>query len=117
MNVESIFDNNPSISDKHTRHTPFDEPAKEPIIEQKRTQAVYVIYSGGLCKIGISWNPEKRIKTIRASCPNPAIIIRIFQGMYAYLLEEALHEYFKEYRVHGEWFDLPNRVIKALSLI
>lgn len=57
----------------------------------------------GPIKIGYAADARKRIENIRCSCPFPVFITAILvNGSLA--LERALHERFKQHRLHGEWF-------------
>jgi hypothetical protein len=70
-----------------------------------RDQSVYLIgsYDVRPVKIGVSENPEKRLKSLSTGSPVPLQLLWSAPGGAA--LEAALHEYFQPYRVYGEWFD------------
>lgn len=65
------------------------------------------LYNKGLLKIGYSTNPKSRIAGMRTA--NPTISLLAYEhGSLA--LEKRLHESLEQYRVSGEWFDLPTSV-------
>lgn len=58
-------------------------------------------------KIGVSINPEKRLKMLQTANPRDLkIIIKlpIINKPQAYLAERVLHVKFRKGRVNGEWF-------------
>ena len=70
---------------------------------------VYFINDGhGHMKIGISNNPEKRLRSIQTGNPYKLSIDRVEKySTYedAFRRETELHNKFKDYNLHGEWFD------------
>lgn len=64
--------------------------------------SVYFIAAGGMIKIGISKDPERRIAELGRSSPLPLSILAIIPG--GRNREKSLHERFAEHRKHGEWF-------------
>lgn len=79
-----------------------------------RQSYVYVI--GGsdqrLVKIGVSTNPKGRCASIQTGCPFPVSILWLAEGNGR--REDALHEYFTDRRVQGEWFKFPEGHAVAL---
>lgn len=79
---------------------------------------VYLLYSGGRCKIGISTEPEKRIETITTSSPFDVFVlcVRYFYDRVA--IEKLLHRHYKELRKKGEWFELSrDQVFECCGLL
>ena len=84
---------------------------------------VYLIYDPhtGLYKIGQSDDPEKRLKQL---C-NPGTVMAApseYELKQAWLcppsIEKEFHQEFAEYRVRGEWFDLPyDRIIRLYDAL
>jgi hypothetical protein len=80
---------------------------------------VYLMFdtTNGYCKIGISYNPEYREKTLQSEKPTIELItskkypIRII----AESIEKALHKSFSEKRIRGEWFDLTEKDIEYIK--
>jgi len=55
-------------------------------------------------KIGISKEPEERIKALQTGCPLKLILLLKFYGTQE--IETKLHDELKEYRLRGEWYSL-----------
>lgn len=70
------------------------------------TESVYVIAASDspLVKIGRSADVPKRLAQIQRMSPAALSVLGTFQG--GAQLETALHQTFREHRVHGEWFNL-----------
>jgi hypothetical protein len=70
-------------------------------------------------KIGISDNPDKRLSTIRVSCPFPVEYLHSFGPMTrpeALRHENGLHDAYKDNRMQGEWFDVePDEIMDLLE--
>gem|GEM_PF-3965796 len=79
--------------------------------EYKNKGYVYIMESNKRYKIGFSKNVEQRLKQLD-NRPFPVKII----AKSGYLerpmkLEKKLHEFLEEYKIDGEWFDLPISVV------
>lgn len=83
---------------------------------------VYLLVHGDLTgdidtvrvKIGRSRNPRSRESSHRTSSPTPvAMVQHTIPGGRA--MERNLHIYCRDYRVRGEWFDLPFGVYDDLE--
>lgn len=70
-------------------------------------------------KVGISQDPEKRLKQLQTGCPFPLAIIKLFKHDDARYLEQELHKDLERYNTSGEWFMIPQSgltsTIKHLS--
>lgn len=68
---------------------------------------LYVIKSklNGLVKIGVTKNPQRRLKDI-SNYVGELIIISIIESNDYINLEKLFHEEFKNQREHGEWFGI-----------
>lgn len=79
---------------------------------------LYIIGSNpmGPLKVGISKDPEVRLKQLQTACPTKLVIYataEVSQLWYGsgYLeltdreAEARIHEYLQHYRLEGEWFD------------
>jgi hypothetical protein len=64
---------------------------------------VYFITGGGLTKIGVSIEVESRMKNLQAGSPVPLTLVGTIRGSWR--TEKLIHHLYKEYRVHGEWFN------------
>jgi len=73
--------------------------------------AQYVYLIGGdaspLVKIGTTNNVASRLRSIQNMSPTPLRVLWHTEGGFG--LEQALHDRFRKYRKHGEWFDFGNR--------
>ncbi len=84
-----------------------------------RKYKIYLIYCKNihLYKIGISINPEKRIKQLQTGTPYELSIISIYDSKYPFKVEKILHNTFLSKKIPdsfqydfewltGEWFNL-----------
>ena len=75
----------------------------------------------GFYKIGISSNPNKRLKTLQTASPHSLKIIDKFKYRRdkAYKLEQYLHKYFKSIKCKGgkEWFNINNEILSNIKCI
>lgn len=69
---------------------------------------VYLIQSleDGYYKIGISKNPQKRIKQLQTGNSSELKLIVFYQSDIANKIENVLHNRYSHFRKEGEWFDL-----------
>ena len=69
---------------------------------------VYLIQSleSGYYKIGVSNNPQKRIKQLQTGNPTVLRLIYTFESEYSHQIESFFHKRFSYCRKEGEWFDL-----------
>jgi len=65
----------------------------------------------GVCKIGKSNNPLKRLETIKTGNPFVKLI-----GV-SEIKEQELHKTYAEFRFSGEWFDFPENIKKDVYLL
>jgi len=67
---------------------------------------IYFISGGaeGLIKIGYTGNLRRRIAGLRSQSPVPLRVLLVLQVADAPATEKAIHDKFKQYRVHGEYF-------------
>lgn len=57
-----------------------------------------------LFKIGISKNPEKRIKDLQIGSGIKLTLIHTFETKFSYKLESSLHAYYRSKLIQPEWF-------------
>lgn len=64
-------------------------------------------------KIGVSQNPERRVKDLNNRPYKTTLIVKTkpFNDYTAFNIEKELHSYLKEYKVGGEWFNLPIQLV------
>ena len=98
----------------------FDEA--ERFIESLPTSGpgfLYVLYGEGTpyIKIGSGENVAARIASLQTGCPHK---LRLLFSVFcddARGLETLMHDYFAEYRMHGDWFQLPEDTPRNLDLL
>lgn len=76
---------------------------------------VYIIgnIDKGICKIGYSTNPYKRLKSIQTGCPYEVTVLRFYEGI-GKMEEKLLHKKYKKYKMNGEWFRIDGGIKKEL---
>lgn len=63
-------------------------------------------------KIGVTKGSiEKRILELQTGNPTELHVTNHYKARYPYRMEKMLHSKFSRYKVHGEWFDLPDEEI------
>jgi hypothetical protein len=68
---------------------------------------------GGPIKIGTTGDPNKRFNTIQSCSPLPLHFVAIAPGGRD--LESTYHTLFARERLHGEWFELSERLMDEVS--
>ena len=71
----------------------------------------YIYVIGGLeppFKVGISKNPQKRLKSLQTGHPYPLQIHSLTETCVTKtkLLETVIHRHLKMYKTNGEWFNV-----------
>lgn len=76
---------------------------------------VYVISNGNYLKIGISKNPQRRLKQLQTGSPNVLFLLGYWTGLRKH--EQEIHAQLKPYLTiqNHEWFDID--LDKVLPLI
>lgn len=83
------------------------------------TTFVYVIWAQGTSKIkmGISADPEKRLRHLQTASAEKLMILGKWPGSRH--MERALHRELSQYRQNGEWFTVPPfigvKIIRAIE--
>jgi hypothetical protein len=90
-----------------------------PITKKDRQTFVYLLLNNDnmLTKIGYSYNPGKRHRTI-SSYEKSLIIVRVFEFKSresARMFEKELHNIYAKKRIRGEWFNLHSDDIKNID--
>jgi len=72
------------------------------------TDKLYLILARSLerAKIGLSNDPERRLKELQTGSPVPLELFAFQYSKRAKAREAELHKKFKNRHLHGEWFDL-----------
>lgn len=71
---------------------------------------LYIIYNGRHYKIGVSSNPNRRLKQLQTASATPLRLIKTYpvESKLVKKLEQQLHKMFWQSRTRhkGEWFNL-----------
>ncbi len=68
-------------------------------------------------KIGISENPEKRVKNMQTSTPHKLELVTTIAANNAKSVERKLHNILRPYHCVGEWFKITSNEINSLIAI
>lgn len=81
---------------------------REPVAQERKDKEVYLLSNGIYMKIGITNDIKKRISTLQTANPTKIECISRYTPTKttALNIEQRIHEYFKNFRVCGEWFDI-----------
>ncbi len=79
---------------------------------------VYVICSDArFYKIGIAQDVQSRLADLQVASPHRLELVRAFATSHPRRAETYLHKQFAEFRVQGEWFELPSETLAWLVSI
>lgn len=71
---------------------------------------IYAISNGKQVKLGMSNNPETRLKSLQTSSPEALILVWKYyvanSSIEAAKIEKMLHRACKKHHIRGEWFDI-----------
>ncbi len=76
---------------------------------------VYIMKSNEYYKIGVSSNPQKRLKELQTGNPVEIEIVNSWKVRFAMELEKKLHDLFDRERVRLEWFKLDNEDLENIK--
>lgn len=83
-------------------------------LQEEDLSRVYLISDGKRVKIGISFNPTRRLEILQVGCSSELSILATFPGGRSE--EKFLHETFQDKKERGEWFNLREEdVIKIFA--
>ena len=74
--------------------------------ESNDASGVYFISDGKYVKIGCTNNIEKRIDALQTCNSNKLELLYFMKCYDANRIEKMMHEFFKDKRMNGEWFDI-----------
>jgi len=66
---------------------------------------IYFITDGTYTKIGVADDPDKRRSELQTGNPYKLEVVFTMEGSYE--LENNLHTAFDNWRMNGEWFNIP----------
>lgn len=77
--------------------------------QTEKSGEVYILKDthSGLIKIGCTTNTSQRFHTLQQTLPGKAQVLRTIPTATIYGVEKALHQRYRPYRMHGEWFAMP----------
>jgi hypothetical protein len=75
---------------------------------------LYLIGCGPMTKIGASRSPLKRLRSLQAQVPFTLTLLGAWPTDHPVQDEKALLAMFACYRIRGEWFKLPRRILAHL---
>lgn len=89
--------------DNHEFYVIYDPSLKEDLeIEESESYIYFILSDDGYVKIGLSNDPEKRLKSLQTATAHELKIIHQIPGNQK--VEHYLHTLFKKDRFRGEWF-------------
>lgn len=93
------------------------ENENNPPIEQRSDKGyVYVMWCEGFVKIGMSRSsPIHRLDAVQIANPFPVELLGVIESDDAPILETELHIRFRQFHVRGEWFKIPDEILRDLS--
>lgn len=86
-------------------------------IKKTKDGYVYIIKKNdeNIVKIGMSKNYSERTKQISTKLPFEVETVKVFKTKDMYSLEKKLHDFYKEKRLNGEWFELNNEDLEYIK--
>ncbi len=86
-------------------------------VNTRKTACIYFIQceDNGLIKIGFSNDIEKRFNSLRTQSPARLKLLKHMEGGVE--LEAKLHNKFKKYRHHGEWFEPSKEILRYIERV
>lgn len=76
---------------------------------------VYLISCGQYHKIGITNDLTKRIQQLQTGAAERILYVDSFESNQAVKDEQRIHQELYQYRVRGEWFDIPTSLLICRS--
>lgn len=106
--LERIAEHGKTKLADHVREILDEYDEKNGVVPTFSKDYIYAIKSDdGYYKIGRSSNPKRRLKSLSVGNPNELTLVASSPVVEAQRREKDIHEQFGEWRVRGEWFDLP----------
>lgn len=86
---------------------------RKPLRAPHPDDCIYIIYSAGHVKIGVSSNVTRRSHSFRTASPVPVVLLAKIEGSNE--LEVTVHRRFADHRITGEWFKLSPEVREFIA--
>lgn len=80
----------------------------------KTKSHVYIMRCGSYYKIGVSKDPERRVRELDKRPYRVELVFVSSAAEYAYKIERCLQEWLEEYKVGGEWYDFPHGMVETI---
>lgn len=79
-------------------------------------EQLYVIeHPHGFYKVGISNDPERRLKSLQTASPYELELVATVDTENSNGLESLLHDRFAKYHYRDEWFELPDKQVSEFK--
>lgn len=66
---------------------------------------IYIISDGEQFKVGVSFDPDKRLRTMQTGNRRKLTLEHIELKNEPYKVEKVVHRQLQKYRTNGEWFE------------
>lgn len=80
----------------------------------KTKSHLYIMRCGSYYKIGVSKDPERRVKELDKRPYRVELVFVSSAAEYAYKIERCLQEWLEEYKVGGEWYYFPHGMVETI---
>ena len=92
----------------------YGEPKLNPKKRLPKKRYVYLLKCGDKFKVGVSKNVDRRIKELDKR-PLPVNLVTKSKLVHcAFEAEKEIHEWLDEYRIDGEWFNIPDSLMGSV---
>lgn len=89
------------------------------ILGKKQGGTVYLLCDQShdrVYKVGVTTGSvEKRVKKLQTGNGGEITVVRTFACKHPFFVEKWLHREYQEYRLEGEWFELPDGKCKQFN--
>lgn len=80
----------------------------------KTKSYVYIMRCKGFYKIGVSKDPERRVRELDKRPYKVELIFVSSATEYAYKVEKFIQEWLEYFKVGGEWYDFPHSMVEVI---
>jgi hypothetical protein len=84
-----------------------------------KTGFIYLVKAtnSNFCKIGLSKTPLKRMSKLQTGNAEDLTVLHLVFVFNAKEIESSLHKYYSSCWTRGEWFDIPEKIIKEFPSV